>query len=167
MLKRIQLGFRARLVAAMVTLVLLVGLVIGALLMVYLFEDENDRALEKLDLGEQMVSLLMERRGDLLLSRLTIAVKDFGFRSAIASGDHATIDSALENHSRRAGADFALLMNNSRELLASTLTRHFPELPEALFSEAATQGFGRTLTVIDGQGYEVLLVPVRGPGLRA
>jgi cell division protein FtsL len=46
MLRRIHLGFRARLVAAMVTLVLLVGLVISALLMVYLFEDENNRALE-------------------------------------------------------------------------------------------------------------------------
>lgn len=167
MLRRIHLGFRARLVAAMVTLVLLVGLVISALLMVYLFEDENNRALEKLDLGEQMVSLLLERRTDLLLSRLTIAVKDFGFRSAIASGDHATIDSALENHSRRAGADFALLMNNNGELLASTLTRDLPSFPKALFSEATAQGFGRTLTFVNGQGYEVLLVPVRGPGLRA
>lgn len=167
MLRRTHLGFRARLVAAMIALVVLVGLAISALLMVYLFEDENNRALEKLDLGERMADEILKRRTNLIYSRLTIAVKDFGFRSAIASGDHATIDSALENHSRRAGADFALLINNSREILASTLTRKLPELPESLYFDATTKGFGQTFSFINGRGYEVLLVPVKGPGLRA
>ncbi|AOY89374.1 diguanylate phosphodiesterase [Marinobacter salinus] len=160
-------GFRGRLIAAMIALVLLVGLVIGALLMVYLFEDEKSRALEKLSIGEGLTREVLARRTDLVLSRLDVVVKDFGFRSAVASGDPATIDSALENHSRRAGADFALLINNSGDLLASTLSRRPPEMPESSFKEARSRGFTRTLSFMDGQGYEILVIPVEGPGLRA
>ncbi|MCM0613936.1 EAL domain-containing protein [Marinobacter sediminum] len=162
-----RLGFRGRLIAAMVALVALVSLVIGALLMVYLFEDEKSRALEKITIGERLTREVMERRTNLILSRLDVVVKDFGFRSAVASGDPATIDSALENHSRRAGADFALLVNNSGDLLASTLTRKLPEISESSFKNARSMGFDRTLSYMDGQGYEVLLIPVEGPGLRA
>lgn len=167
MLARVHLGFRARLIATMIALVTLVGLVIGAMLMVYLFEDAKNRALEKLDLGEQMTNEIIKGRTSLLYSRLTIAVKDFGFRSAIARGDPATLDSALENHSRRAGADFAILMDSARNPLASTLNKEFPELVESLYSTAKTEGFGQTFALINGQGYEVLLIPVNGPGLRA
>lgn len=47
-----RIGFRGRLVTAMVALVAVVSLSIGALLMLYLFEDEKARALEQLRLGE-------------------------------------------------------------------------------------------------------------------
>ena len=50
-----RLGFRGRLIAAMISLVALVSLVIIALLMVYLFEDEKSRALEQLAIGERLL----------------------------------------------------------------------------------------------------------------
>ena len=110
-----RIGFRGRLVTAMVALVALVALVsllIGALMMVYLFEDENRRALEQLTIAERLTTEVLERRTDLELSRLNVVVRDFGFRSAIASGDPATLNSALENHSGRVDADFALLLDS-------------------------------------------------------
>lgn len=167
MSRTFHLGFRGRLIAAMISLVALVSLVIGALLMVYLFEDEKNRALEQLTIGERLTSEVIERRTDLELYRLRVVVQDFGFRSAIASRDPATIDSALENHSGRVGADFALLLDSQGEPLASTLQRPFPDIPAEQLASTRRNGFSRSLRSIDGMGYEVLIIPVEAPGLRA
>ena len=162
-----RLGFRGRLIAAMISLVALVSLVIVALLMVYLFEDEKSRALEQLAIGERLTNEVIDRRTELELSRLSVVVQDFGFRSAIASRDPATIDSALENHSRRVGADFALLLDSQGQPLASTLQRPFPEITPDQLANTRRNGFTRSLRAIDGMGFEVLVTPVEAPGLRA
>jgi diguanylate cyclase (GGDEF)-like protein len=162
-----RLGFRGRLIAAMISLVALVSLVIVALLMVYLFEDEKSRALEQLAIGERLTEEVIDRRTDLQLSRLSVVVQDFGFRSAIASRDPATIDSALENHSGRVGADFALLLDSQGEPLASTLQRAFPDVTSEQLTSARRNGFTRSLRAIGGRGYEVLATPIEAPGLRA
>jgi diguanylate cyclase (GGDEF)-like protein len=162
-----RIGFRGRLVTAMVALVALVSLLIGALLMVYLFEDEKLRALEQLTIAERLTNEVIERRTDLELSRLNVIVRDFGFRSAIASRDPATLSSALENHSGRVGADFALLLSSQGELLASTLSRALPDITSAQLANARRNGADRSLLTIDQRGYEVLVVPVVAPGLRA
>jgi len=162
-----RLGFRGRLIAAMISLVALVSLVIVALLMVYLFEDEKSRALEQLAIGERLTEEVIDRRTDLQLSRLSVVVQDFGFRSAIASRDPATIDSALENHSGRVGADFALLLDSQGEPLASTLQRAFPDVTSEQLTSARRNGFTRSLRAIGGRGYEVLVTPIEAPGLRA
>ncbi len=162
-----RLGFRGRLITAMISLVALVSLVIVALLMVYLFEDEKSRALEQLTIGERLTNEVIDRRTDLELSRLDVVVQDFGFRSAIASRDPATIDSALENHSGRVNADFSLLLDSQGEPLASTLQRPLPEIPQEQLSNARRNGFTRTLQAIEGRGYEVLVIPIEAPGLRA
>ena len=162
-----RLGFRGRLIAAMISLVALVSLVIIALLMVYLFEDEKSRALEQLAIGERLTNEVIDRRTDLELSRLSVVVQDFGFRSAIASRDPATIDSALENHSGRVGADFALLLDSQGEPLASTLQNPFPAVSQEQLTSTRRNGFTRSLRAIDGRGYEILIIPIEAPGLRA
>ncbi|PFG10528.1 EAL domain-containing protein [Marinobacter sp. LV10MA510-1] len=159
-----RIGFRGRLVTAMVALV---SLLIGALMMVYLFEDENRRALEQLTIAERLTTEVLERRTDLELSRLNVVVRDFGFRSAIASGDPATLNSALENHSGRVDADFALLLDSQGQLLASTLTQKAPDINEMQLATARKSGVARSLLTIDQRGYEMLVIPIEAPGLRA
>lgn len=162
-----RLGFRGRLIVAMISLVALVSVVIGALLMIYLFEDEKSRALEQLAIGERLTHEVIDRRTELELSRLSVLVQDFGFRSAIASRDPATIESALENHSGRVGADFALLLDSAGEPLASTRQHAVPEIPREQLTNSRRGSFTRSLKAIDGRGYEVLVIPVEAPGLRA
>lgn len=162
-----RIGFRGRLVTAMVALVALVSLLIGALLMVYLFEDEKRLALEQLSIAERLTNEVIERRTDLELSRLDIVVRDFGFRSAIASGDPATLKSALKNHSGRVGADFAFLLDSQRQLLASTLPSATPDITDTQLTNARKRGADRSLLTINKRGYEVLIIPVEAPGLRA
>ncbi|WP_286221316.1 bifunctional diguanylate cyclase/phosphodiesterase [Marinobacter apostichopi] len=161
------MGFRGRLITVMISLVVVVSLIMAALFMAYLFEDEKNRANEQLTIGERMTRELLDRRTDLILSRLRVVVQDFGFRSAVASGDHGTIKSALENHSRRAQTDFSLLIDSTGKILAST-TNHRPlEVVDALSNSRASRDITQTFAYIGGQGYEVLQVPVEGPGLRA
>lgn len=162
-----RIGFRGRLVTAMVALVALVSLLIGALMMVYLFEDENRRALEQLTIAERLTTEVLERRTDLALSRLDVVIRDFGFRSAIASGDPATLNSALGNHSGRVDADFALLLDSQGQLLASTLTQRAPNINEMQLATARKNGVARSLLTIDQRGYEMLVIPIEAPGLRA
>jgi diguanylate cyclase (GGDEF)-like protein len=159
-----RLGFRGRLIAAMITLVALVSLVIGALFMVYLFEDEKNRATEQLGISERLTREVLERRTDLNLSRLSVVVQDFGFRSAVASRDPATLASALDNHSRRAGADFAVLTDSAGNPMASTLDQPIAGGPATLID---TRSGTRSFAYLQGWGYEILQVPVAGPGLRA
>ncbi|MEC7376678.1 MAG: cache domain-containing protein, partial [Pseudomonadota bacterium] len=162
-----RLGFRGRLITAMIALVALVSLVVIAMLMLYLFEDEKNRALNQLAIGERLTREVIDRRTELELSRLSVLVRDFGFRSAVASRDPATIASALENHSARVGAGFALILDNDGVPLASTGIRPIPEIAPEQLALARQAGVSRSLRSIDGQGYEVLVIPVEAPGLRA
>lgn len=162
-----HLGFRGRLIAAMIALVTLVSVVIGALLMVYLFEDEKNRALEQLTISERLTEEILQRRTALELSRLNVIVQDFGFLSAIASRNPTTLDSALDNHRRRAGADFAVLLDSRGEPMATTLTRPLNLLGRFDLDTARRQGFSRRLAYLGERGYELLMVPVKASGLRA
>ncbi|TGN39433.1 putative bifunctional diguanylate cyclase/phosphodiesterase [Marinobacter confluentis] len=166
-----RIGFRGRLVSAMVALVAIVSLSIGALLMLYLFEDEKSRATEQLSLGERVAEETLQRRTSLIFSRLDVVVRDFGFRSAMASRDRVTADSALENQSRRVGARFAMIIDSDGNTLAAA-----DEPPSGLVAQAATlnllaeaqvNGFASQMVVLDDRAVELVTIPVEAPGLRA
>lgn len=166
-----RIGFRGRLVTAMVALVTVVSLSIGALLMLYLFEDEKARALEQLDLGERVAEEVLERRTSLILSRLNVVVRDFGFRSAVASGDRPTADSALANQATRVGAGFALLLGSDGGTLAESgnLPDSLPgsSMADSLLAEARQAGYASQMSVFGDKGFELIAIPVEAPGLRA
>ncbi len=167
----VRIGFRGRLVTAMVALVAIVSLTIGALLMVYLFEDEKARAAEQLELGERVLGQVLERRTNLILSRLDVVVRDFGFRSALASGDRATADSALENQSRRAGAEFAIIIDSNDRTIATADTPPI-DLEEragmlGMFEQARTIGYASQFTVFADKPVELIAIQIEAAGLRA
>jgi diguanylate cyclase (GGDEF)-like protein len=166
-----RIGFRGRLVSAMVTLVVVVSVSIGALMMLYLFEDEQARAMEQLSLGERVAEEILQRRTSLILSRLDVVVRDFGFRSALASGDRATANSALENQGRRVGARFAMILGTDNQILATA-----DDPPADLKDRAATlgllsatraNGFASQVTVMDNKAIELVTLAIAAPGLRA
>ena len=166
-----HIGFRGRLVSAMVALVAVVSLSIGALLMLYLFEDEQSRAMEQLSLGERVAEEILQRRTSLIFSRLDVVVRDFGFLSALASRDRLTADSALENQSRRVGARFAVILDSNGRTLAAA-DNPPPGLEERaetlnLLTEARASGFASQVAVINDQAIELVTIQVEAPGLRA
>ncbi|MDX1634144.1 MAG: EAL domain-containing protein [Marinobacter sp.] len=167
--RRLVLGFRSRLLIAMLTIVVITVASIAGLLLLNLFEAEKTRARQQLNVAGGVALEVLARRNELLAARLQVAVEDFGFRSAIASGDQPTITSALVNQIRRAGADVALLSDNQGRLVANlhglengTVTP-FPELLEA----ARGQRQAADIRSWNGKAYQLIVVPVQGAGLRA
>lgn len=167
--KRLVLGFRSRLLIAMLTIVVITVASITGLLLLNLFEAEKSRARQQLNVAGEVAREVLARRNELLASRLQVAVEDFGFRSAIASGDLPTITSALVNQIRRAGADIALLSDNQGRLLANLhgLENGAPTPFTDLLAEARRQRQAADIQSWEGKAYQLIVVPVQGAGLRA
>ena len=167
--RRLVLGFRSRLLIAMLTIVVITIISIAGLLLLNLFEAEKSRARQQLNVAGGVASEVLARRNELLASRLQVAVEDFGFRSAIASGDQPTITSALVNQIRRAGADIALLSDNQGALLANlhSLENGTPTPFQGLLDNARNQRQTADIRSWQGKAYQLIVVPVQGAGLRA
>lgn len=164
-----HIGFRGRLLAAMLTLALVTSLAIAAAFMISTFAEEKDRARERLDVASDVVREILARRNSLLVNTLSVLVDDFGFKSAIATRELPTMLSVLENHSQRFNADLAILTDRSGAILANLQgLKNDTRLPfTQLLDSARQQGAATGLVTLGDQAYQALLVPVQAPGLRA
>ncbi|WP_404366340.1 putative bifunctional diguanylate cyclase/phosphodiesterase [Marinobacter sp.] len=162
-------GFRARLMITMLAIVFITVASIAGLLLVNLFEAEKSRARDQLSVAREVASELLARRTELLASRLQVVAEDFGFRSTVAAGDVPTITSALANQTARAGADLALVTDNSGKLVANLqgLENGAPAPFQKLLAEARGPGQAADIRTWEGQAWQLIVVPVRGAGLRA
>lgn len=96
--------------------------------------------------------------GAVLLSR------DFGFREAVATGDEATIRSALTNLSGRLGADAAFIVGVDGRVAAAdgrAVDGAAAELLRSLDSEENASG----VFVLGEQAYEAISAPILSPTL--
>lgn len=164
-----SLGFRGRLLVAMLSLVSATALALGLAFMVYLLEDEEQRAADSLDVAARVTTEIMTGRAELLLGSLQVLVDDFGFRSAIASDNQATIESALNNHAGRAGADIAVVLNGSGTPTATmgTADIDLEDFLPQLLARAQDQGQAEQIVSTGEEALQMFVVPMSGAGLRA
>jgi diguanylate cyclase (GGDEF)-like protein len=113
-----MLSFRNRL------LILLIGLVVGAET-VTLFTalartstTVREQADEQLVAGVHIAQQLLEYRERQLANAVAVLTADYGLREAVASGDRATVDSALANHAARIGADLTVAVDQEGQVIA-------------------------------------------------
>ncbi len=153
----------------------IVALFLGLLLVVQLAGfvvvktsiDHNARVLLSHDLavGERIwLRLLAQRAGKLTLGASVLAA-DYGFRSAAASGDVDTLQSALANHGARIGATVTAMLAPDLSLRAlgeATDSGAFDAL-RPLAPRLAEQG--SALALVGGQPYQVVMVPMKAPVL--
>ncbi len=95
-----------------------------------------------------------------------VLISDFAFKEAVASGDPATIRSALTNHADRVGADVALMFAADGRLIASTqpITAGLAEaLVHQTLSNPDRPQSDTFLAVLDGQPMQLVLTSVRAP----
>jgi hypothetical protein len=80
--------------------------------------DRNARAqiAQALDLDENVWRRLLEQNADKLRQGSALLAADYGFRSAVNSGDEETIQSVLENHGSRIGAAVTALLGTDLQL---------------------------------------------------
>ncbi len=123
--------------------------------------DVAERARASLETGARIFEQTTRARAEQLGATVKVLAADFAFKQAVASQDLATIDSALANHARRAGADLALLLDETGGVLASTgaMESAHPGLAEW----TGIGGPARSTLVHGGVAYEVLTVPVLAP----
>ena len=120
----------------------------------------------QLDVGERVFRLLLEQNGRQLGQAATVLAADFGFREAIATRDTRTIVSVLGNHGARIKASVVMLADLDNKLLADTLRpdqidRPFPF--SDLIADAAAKNQASKVAIIDGEPYQLVVVPVLAP----
>ena len=89
--------------------------------------------------------------------------RDFGFRSAIATHDAATISSALENLRIRLGADTAFVIGADGTSLAGGDGAAFASLTPAALNGVEGEDAAAGVFVMGGAPYQAISVPVLAP----
>lgn len=125
----------------------------------------TDNAREELLRGGEVFEQLMQARAEQLALSVSVLTDDFGFKEAVATGDADTIRSALANHSARVAADIGVVIDNSRQLVASTadLPPENFDFLQALESEAARSRAAYASLILGNRPYQFVVSPVRAP----
>ena len=100
-----RLSFGARLVIALVAILLLMQAATLLIIDVAVDRAVNRQLAARLDVGDRVWHQLQVDRGNELTQAVSALASDFAFREAVATGDANTVLSALLNHGRRIGAD--------------------------------------------------------------
>lgn len=160
------MSFRRRLLLVMLSVVMLAQLVTAGATLNTLQRDVQDKASHDLVVGLDVMQQLLIERGARLRHNVSILANDFGFKSAVATQDTPTLQSVLANHGDRAGADLVFLAAPDGQLLASS--HHAPGIPlpyPELWEHARDSGESVQVAIEAGRPYQVVLLPVRAPGL--
>ncbi|WP_306564859.1 bifunctional diguanylate cyclase/phosphodiesterase [Aquabacterium sp.] len=132
--------------------------------------DGNARAAiqTELDTGEKVLLHLIDQNANSLEQATRVLAADYGFRSAVASGDRETVNSALLNHSERIRADLALFTDPDFVLQASTTgqaDRFLAAVKRQADQALAGTSQARQIEIIGGEPFQIVAVPVRAPAL--
>ena len=159
--------FRTKLVLLLTGVVLVAQLATVAVVQVATDRSVRAKLGNDLQVGERVWQRFHENRGNQLLESVLVLADDFGFKAAVASGDAATMASALDNQASRIGADRALLLAPDGRWLAGGENAAAAAPLAALLQQAQVAGFAQSVVVVDGRLYQFALVPVQAPSLVA
>jgi len=157
---------RSRMVAFLV--VLLGSVQIGVFALVNTATETAARAKinDELAVGEKVFASELKQNADQLAQAATVLASDFAFREAIATGNGATVESALENHGQRVKAAVVLfvdlqgmVVNDTLRLGAASRRFEFQEL----IAQARNAGQATAIETLDDRVLQLVEVPVQAP----
>ncbi|WP_404341866.1 EAL domain-containing protein [Vreelandella venusta] len=158
--------FRTRLTIVLLTVVIISQLTTGVAFLRATQNDALAKGNQRLEVGARVFQQLLSIRGEQLLGNVAILADDFGFKSAVATQDTATLYSVLANHGDRASADMVMLSDLEGNVLASSHHEQNSAMPfPGLFQRAQQTGSGVGVVIDNGEPYEFVLLPVRAPNL--
>ncbi|MCV6620862.1 MAG: EAL domain-containing protein [Cellvibrionaceae bacterium] len=144
----------------------LIGLGISS--MVFLYQSSSQKveqdASDKLLVAQKTFFDVLDNQHHLLNTSVETVVKDWGLRQSIGQRDFDTLQSVLQNHSNRVGADVALFVDNEGALAVSTI-RQNKDLPQQildLVNNSSSITF-QTITEINQRHYQLVLTEVKAP----
>lgn len=119
----------------------------------------------ELGVVERVFRSLLQDDREQLRNRAELLAGDFAFKRALATGEEATMLSALANHGERINADLVIML--SREGEVSLSTHPIERLPDSVRAavEAGSAQAVAILVLLDQQPFQLVLVPVLAPDL--
>ena len=162
-----SLSFRQRVLLLVTGLVVVAQLASLAAVLTTIGREVQEEMRVELDRSAERLMQLFRRRSTLLLGSAEVLASDFGFRSAIASGDADTILSALENNIGRIDADMASLVSLDGRLGPSTLEAATGDGDRTTYARLAAEaeegGIAVATVVLGRRARQVVVVPVKAP----
>jgi adenylate cyclase len=110
----------------------------------------------------------LAQRADTLTEKVRLLSSDFAFKQAVATGEAATVRSALENHRDRVDADVMMLVTMDDALAVDTLHPDAHVEPCGLarpiaVAEASDTGEAHAIERVEGTYYQLVVVPLFTP----
>ncbi len=161
-------GFAARIVALSLALFLLVQAAVFGIVQASIERTARQQIAAELQVDERVWRRLLDQNAQKLAQAARLLAADFGFRTAVSSGDQQTIRSVLDNHGARIGASVTALLDGQLALQAAGEGQDSKALA-ALVSQIAApmsrQSVGSQIALLNQVPYQFVLVPVRAPVL--
>lgn len=128
-------------------------------------EDVDRRARESLIIGGAVVNEFLAARGEQLRASVEVLAADFGLKEAAATGHADTIQSVLNNHSQRVGADIALLLDLDGKTISNSIGTQIGSRTDylSLIENAQKKSSAQSTTTLADGTYHTFTVPVRAP----
>jgi diguanylate cyclase (GGDEF)-like protein len=121
---------------------------------------------DELVVGQKVFARVLKQNAEREAQAASATAADFAFREAVATGDVATIDSALDNQRARIRAQAVLYVDRSGQTIADTLRPDAsPRQLElgGLISQARADGEASAIGMLDQHAFQLIAVPVRAP----
>jgi diguanylate cyclase (GGDEF)-like protein len=159
-------SFRHKILLLAIALVAGIQLVTLFPVLNLLKQDAERQAERSRNLAGVVFDEFMQNRTTQLLTTVDVLVSDYAFRDTVANGDRATIESALINHSARAGAEIAVVFDPDGQVLAAAGTPTRVRLAGAtpfLSFDPEADPVSHGVTYIGDSAYQTVTVPLRAP----
>jgi len=164
--------FRTRMTIVYLALFLVVQSVIIVVFYTTTYRNVDVQVQNQLSSSAKTFSSIIQRRVQNLANRAQDQAREFAFRSAIATDNLPTIRSTLRNFSNRIDADLAMVYDLEGAVVTAVGSSSFaaemaPKLSDDLRQTAESKGVANTIWEIDGHIFEIVVVPVLVPDLKA
>jgi diguanylate cyclase (GGDEF)-like protein len=159
-------SLQARIVVFFSVLLLIVQIIGFATINAAILNNARDTTRDQLDVGERIFRRVLDQNSQKLQQAAQVLSGDFGFRDSIATGDRATIVSALINHGERIGANVMMLIALDGTLIANSTTPDVFGRPfdfPALLASAQERRTAVGFVLFDGRPHQLVIVPVLAP----
>jgi diguanylate cyclase (GGDEF)-like protein len=120
---------------------------------------------ERLAVGEKVFAHELQQNAENFSQAAGVVAADFAFREAVASGDIATLVSALRNQGDRIKAAAMLYVDLDGNVIADTLKSGAASRPFEFQSliHGSADGQSASIAMLEGRAYQLVTVPVRAP----
>lgn len=119
---------------------------------------------DELAASGEVYEQIWDARSDQLRQGAAVLAQDYGFREALATGDEATVRSALDNLRKRQGVDGAMILATDGYLTSTGVSPVDAEI-DVLWNGLDQVGVEAGILTLEGQAYQAVAAPIMAPVL--